>query len=87
MNFSIPPALESFIRKLVKSGHYGNASEVVREALRLLMQEMNAREKKLTMLRREIQKGLDSGPAVEMDIENIIAEARRRHEQKRKRRA
>lgn len=87
MNFSIPRALESFIRKLVKSGHYGNASEVVREALRLLMLEMKSREKKLADLRRAIQKGIDSGPAVEMNIEDIIAEARRRHEQKRKRRA
>lgn len=87
MNFSIPPALESFIRKLVKSGQYGNASEVVREALRLLMLETREREKKLADLRREIQKGLDSGPAVEMDIDDIIAEARRRRDQKLKRRA
>ena len=87
MNFSLPSAMESFIRKQVKSGRYGNASEVVREGLRLLMHEMETREKKLAALRHEIQKGLDSGPAVEMDIENIIAEARRRHEQKRKRRA
>jgi hypothetical protein len=39
------------------------------------------------VLRREIKKGIDSGPAKDMDIADIIAEARRRHEQKRKRRA
>ena len=87
MNFSLPPAMESFIRKQVKSGQYGNASEVVREGLRLLMREMLEREKKLVALRREIQRGIDSGPAAPFDMKEIIAEAKRRHEQKRKRRA
>ena len=87
MNFSLPPTMESFIRKQVKSGRYGNASEVVREGLRLLMHEMAARQTKLEALRHEIQKGIDSGIAPDTDIEDIIAEARRRHEQKRKRRA
>jgi antitoxin ParD1/3/4 len=87
MNFSLPPTMEAFIRKQVKSGHYGNASEVVREGLRLLMHEMATRERKLEALRREIQKGVDSGTAPQADIREIIAEARKRHENKRKRRA
>lgn len=87
MNFSLPSAMESFIRKLVKSGRYGNASEVVRDGLRLLMDEMATREKKLEALRREIQKGLNSGPSRELDIEEIIARAQRRREQKQRKRA
>ena len=35
MNVSLTPELEQYIRRKVESGLYGNASEVVREALRL----------------------------------------------------
>ncbi|HEY7889387.1 MAG TPA: type II toxin-antitoxin system ParD family antitoxin [Steroidobacteraceae bacterium] len=37
MNISLTPELEQYIRNKVDSGLYGNASEVVREALRLLV--------------------------------------------------
>lgn len=36
MNVSLTPELERYIRQKVDSGLYGNASEVVREALRLM---------------------------------------------------
>jgi antitoxin ParD1/3/4 len=36
MNVSLTPELEAMIRQQVDSGRYNNASEVVREALRLL---------------------------------------------------
>jgi antitoxin ParD1/3/4 len=36
MNVSLTPQLEAMIREKVASGHYNNASEVVREALRLM---------------------------------------------------
>lgn len=36
MNVSLTPQLETMIRQRVESGRYNNASEVVREALRLL---------------------------------------------------
>jgi len=39
MNVSLTPALEKLIHKKVKSGVYNNASEVVREALRLLEEQ------------------------------------------------
>lgn len=41
MNVSLTPKLEEFIRKKVSSGLYNNASEVVREALRLLVSRDN----------------------------------------------
>ena len=43
----------------VASGEYGTASEVVRDALRLLRRERAAYEEKLAALRRELQVGLD----------------------------
>ena len=36
MNVSLTPELETLVRQKVQSGLYNNASEVVREALRLL---------------------------------------------------
>jgi antitoxin ParD1/3/4 len=36
MNVALTPQLEAMIRERVESGRYNNASEVVREALRLL---------------------------------------------------
>ncbi|MGH8294728.1 MAG: type II toxin-antitoxin system ParD family antitoxin [Steroidobacteraceae bacterium] len=39
MNVSLTPELEQYIRRKVDSGLYSNASEVVREALRLLLGE------------------------------------------------
>ncbi len=44
MNFSLTPGLEQFVRDLANSGDYNNASEVVREAIRLLKRagEMHA---------------------------------------------
>lgn len=37
MNVVLPPALEKFARARVDSGLYSNTSEVIHEALRLLM--------------------------------------------------
>ena len=36
MNVSLTPGLEQFVRDRANSGDYNNASEVVREAVRLL---------------------------------------------------
>jgi len=36
MNFSLTPSLEQFVRDRAESGDYNNASEVVRDAIRLL---------------------------------------------------
>ena len=36
MNVSLTPELENFVNSKVKNGRYNSASEVVREALRLL---------------------------------------------------
>ncbi|AWN55408.1 type II toxin-antitoxin system ParD family antitoxin [Methylobacterium sp. 17Sr1-1] len=39
MTVSITPELRRFIRERLHSGHYGNASEVVRAALRLMIEQ------------------------------------------------
>lgn len=44
MNVSLTPYLEAMIQQKVQSGRYNNASEVVREALRL-MEERDASQR------------------------------------------
>ncbi len=78
MNVSLTPELEQYIRTKVDSGRYLSASEVVREALRLLEQKEN----RLEELRLEIQKGLASGRAERLNMEAIKAKARNRLNEK-----
>lgn len=54
-----------FARRKVESGEFGSTSEVVREAMRQYMAE----DARIEALRREIQKGLDSGIAEDFDID------------------
>jgi len=57
MNFSLTPNLEDFIRERANSGDYNNASEVVREALRLLRRTEEENALKMERLRSAISIG------------------------------
>jgi len=57
MNLSLTPQLEIFIRECADSGDYNNASEVVREAVRLLKRKTEERTIKLNCLRESIAEG------------------------------
>jgi antitoxin ParD1/3/4 len=78
MHVSLPPQLEELVRHKVESGLYNCASEVIVEALWLLDARDHLREIKLEELRKEIQKGLDSGPAGPIDFAAIKARGRKR---------
>lgn len=67
MNVNLTPQLEEMLRAKVSSGMYASASEVVREALRLMEEQDRLRQVKLEELRREIRKGLESGPGEPWD--------------------
>lgn len=56
MNVSLTPELERLVNEKVESGLYQTASEVVREALRLLKERDQAREQ----LRGGVQAGFDA---------------------------
>ena len=89
MNVSLTPELERLINEKVDSGLYQTASEVVREALRLLKDRDAERE----LLRADVKAGFDqlvrdrgvaygpeSTPAL---LERIKMEARRNRKPKR----
>jgi antitoxin ParD1/3/4 len=77
MNISLTPHLEQMIREKIASGSYNSASEVVREALRLLEQEDQLRALKMEKLRQDIQEGLDSGPSTLFDPQESALPVRR----------
>jgi len=54
MNVSLTPELEKMVAERVTSGRYASASEVIREALRLLEER-----DQLNQLRQEVRLGLE----------------------------
>ncbi len=76
MNVSLTPELEALIKQKVASGLYHSASEVVRDALRLLEEHDQLRQERLDALRQDIQEGLASGEGTPLDIEAIKTQGR-----------
>jgi len=68
---------QAFIEKQVSSGRYGSASEVIRNALRLL-EERNA---KIETLCAALVEGEASGSAGRLDLDDIKRKARRKARQ------
>jgi antitoxin ParD1/3/4 len=78
MNVNLTPQLEEMVRSKVTSGLYTSASEVVREALRLMEEQDRLKEAKVQELRREVQLGLQSGSSEVWDAATIKKRARSR---------
>lgn len=78
MNVNLTPHLEDLIKKKVASGLYNSASEVVREALRLMDEQDRLRAVKLDQLRQDIRDGLSSGDRTPWNPDEIKKEGRKR---------
>lgn len=75
MNVNLTPQLEDLVRSKVASGLYTSASEVVREALRLMDEQDRLREAKLEQLRSDVRRGLASGSSETWDAEAVKRKA------------
>jgi antitoxin ParD1/3/4 len=74
MNISLTPQLEKLVLDRVKSGRYTSASEVIREALRLLENHDRALDQGLTRLQSDVREGLralDAGKSAPFDDETV----------------
>ena len=60
-SYAIGDHFEKFIRKQVESGRYASASEIVRDALRLLEEREQMREIEFEEYRQKIRDGIESG--------------------------
>lgn len=83
MNVSLTPELERFVDGKVESGLYNNASEVVREGLRLLKEHDEIRVKWREQIERgwlQAQRGevVDGARAMATIRERIKTKARKR---------
>lgn len=80
MNINLTPQLEAMVREKVAGGLYSSASEVVREALRLMEAQDRLRAVKLEQLRQDVCEGIESGPATpwELDMAAIKLRGRER---------
>lgn len=88
MNVSLTPELEQFVQAKVQSGRYNSASEVMREALRLLDDHEKARAAQLAEFNQELGRrlaSLDRGERA--DPVKIRTRLQKRSEERRKRRA
>ena len=68
MNVSLTPELDKFVAGKVESGRYTSASEVVREALRLLEEHDRARGSQIAAFNQELGArlaALDRGESVQ----------------------
>jgi antitoxin ParD1/3/4 len=82
MNVHLTPKLEQFVQKKVTNGPYNSVSEVVREALRLLIERDELMALRKRELRRKIANGLDSlrrGDGI--DGEEFFAQLEREEEE------
>ena len=86
-NINLTEHFDHFVQRQVSSGRYSNASEIVREALRLLEEQEQERQVKLKALRQAAKHGfneIDQGKgivlkgkkAVKQFISDIEAEVR-----------
>ena len=71
-SFNLGDHFEQFIAAQIASGRYGNASEVVRDSLRLMERE----EQKLAALRQALIEGEESGDSTPLDMEAIRQKAK-----------
>jgi antitoxin ParD1/3/4 len=78
LNINLTPQLEALVRQKVTSGRYNSASEVVREALRLMEAQDELRALRLEQLRRDIREGFDSGSPLPWDVTEIKRNGRKR---------
>lgn len=88
MNVSLTPELEQFVQVKVQSGRYNSASEVVREALRLLEDQERVRVAQLAEFNQELGRrlaSLDRGERV--DPIDVRVRLRKKSERRRKQRS
>jgi antitoxin ParD1/3/4 len=77
MNVNLTPELEKLIHEKVRSGHYNNQSEVVREALRLMAARDRAQEAHIARLKEALAEGIAQAERGELiDGRKAVAEVR-----------
>jgi antitoxin ParD1/3/4 len=77
-NINLTPKLNRFVDAKIRSGHYANASEVIRAGLRALEQGEKEDRARLEAIRGAVLAGEESGMAEGNVIEEMRERMRRR---------
>lgn len=78
MNVSLPGELAAYVDREVQTGDYGSASEVVRDAIRLLKRSREEDHERLRLLREHVQAGIaqaDTGRFATESLDELIETA------------
>jgi antitoxin ParD1/3/4 len=86
MNVSLTPELEKFVADKVDSGRYTSASEVVREALRMLEEHDQTRSAQLQAFNQELTHRLASLDRGEFVDPEVVRESIRKKSNERRKR-
>ncbi|OKO98803.1 type II toxin-antitoxin system ParD family antitoxin [Xenorhabdus eapokensis] len=73
-SISMGKQLDGFVQRMIESGRYGSASEVMRSALRLLEQQEYQDE----VIRNAVIEGLESGESA-LTLREIAEQRKQRH--------
>jgi antitoxin ParD1/3/4 len=76
VSVSMTPQHAELLRDAVNSGAYASGSEVIREAMRDWSAKWMQKREDIAKLRAMWEEGKASGPAVEVDFEAALDEAR-----------
>lgn len=71
MNISLTPELEELVQSYVASGQYNNASEVIREALRLLIQKDTMGRYYEEWLASQVEVGWQQAERSELEVHDM----------------
>lgn len=76
-SYAVGDHFEKFIDEQVRSGRYASASEVVRDALRLMEAREFVRRRTLDEVRDLIRAGMESGPGI--PAKDVFSRLRRKY--------
>ncbi len=79
MNVSLTPQLEQLVHDRVSSGLYTSASEVIREALRLLARRDQLQTAQLERVRADIAVGIEQAESGQLISGDEVFASLRRH--------
>ena len=72
MNINLTDEFAEFVAREIASGDYASASEMVRDALRLMRRDREMDEVKLDLLRRHIQLGVSQAQSGDFSDRTVM---------------
>lgn len=82
LTISVTEQQASLLEEAVAEGKFVSDSEMIAASLKLWEKREAAKAAEVEWLKREYQAGLDSGPSVEIDFDELLAELNAEYEKR-----